>query len=463
MDHRNSRKRRSPVVATRIVVCLVLLTSAAVAQEQLPATELENGSESTPQETSQNQQQLSQSQQQQVSQNQETESLDLRQLGNVPDDVGALLQEADERIDAIFSAGPLTPLHDVWDDLTDRLDDSTGLDLGLNYTAIYQRADTSVRGPRDASGGDLDFFGRWKMFESQTHGPGALVFSSESRHRYSDIPPSRLNTGTAGGTVVGFGTQDFSLVQLYWEQGSYEDRFQVRVGEMDPALIWDGGRYVSANYAFFSPAFSDTLPMALPGAGLGVAGAVYPTRSTYITAGVHDANGQRTTAGFDTFFEEGEYFSAVELGWFSNVGETDEGLYHLTFWHIDSREKAGRPSDRGFALTAEQPVGCDGNLVPFLRYAYADRGLNGVRQNLSIGLGLEDMLGQNDDVIGMAASWEKPSNRTLGDQYVLETFYRFYITPHTHLTPDIQVVINPANAPGKDAVTVFGLRLRTLF
>ena len=67
---------------------------------------------------------------------------------------------------------------------------------------------------------------------------------------------------------------------------------------------------------------------------------------------------------------------------------------------------------------------------------------------------------QNDDVIGVATSWEEPSNRALSDQYVVEAFYRFYITPHTHLTPDIQVVIDPAKAPSKHAVVVFGLRLR---
>ena len=104
-----------------------------------------------------------------------------------------------------------------------------------------------------------------------------------------------------------------------------------------------------------------------------------------------------------------------------------------------------------------------GNLVPFLRYAYAHRGLNGIRQNLSIGLGVEDIFGQNDDVIGVAASWQDPSNATLRDQYTVESFYRFYITPYTHLTPDIQVVIDPANAPNRDAVTVFGVRLRTLY
>ena len=91
-------------------------------------------------------------------------SLDLsgpRQLGNVPDDIGYQLQESEERIDAIFPYGPLTPLHSIWDRSTGHLKRSISLDLGLNYTAIYQWADTTVQGPRNAGDGDLDFFGRW--------------------------------------------------------------------------------------------------------------------------------------------------------------------------------------------------------------------------------------------------------------------------------------------------------------
>ena len=180
-------------------------------------------------------------------------------------------------------------------------------------------------------------------------------------------------------------------------------------------------------------------------------------------AGIHDANGKRTTSGFDTFFGESEYFTAVEFGLTPNYGEPSAGMYHVTLWNIDARQNAGRPSDRGVALTLEQQIGCEGNLVPFLRYAYAHRGLNGIRENLSIGLGIEEVFGQNDDLIGMAYSWGKPSDQTLRDQNVFEAFYRVHITPHTHLTPGVQVVIDPANAPAKDAVTVLGLRLRTLY
>ena len=386
-----------------------------------------------------------------------------RQFSNVPDDVGYQLQESEQRIDAIFPSGPLSPLHDVWDEVNEHLQDSIRLDIGLNYTGLYQRADSVIRGRRDAAGGDLDFFGRWHLTGCENQWPGAIVFNSEMRHRMSGIAPADLNTGTLGGTIVSFDVQDFSLIQLYWEQGSFDDGLIVRIGEMDPSLIYDGGRYVSSNYAFLSPAFADTLPMPLPGASLGFAGAIYPTRDTYVAAGMHDANGRRTTAGFDTFFGEGEYFTAVEFGWFPNEGKENEGSYHFTLWNIDPRQNAGRRSDRGIALTMEQQVGPNGNVVPFLRYAYAHRGLNGIRQNLSLGLGFEELFGENFDIAGVAWSWAEPSNSSLRDQYTLEAFYRFMITPHTHLTPDVQVVLDPANAPNKNAVTVFGLRIRTLY
>ncbi|MEO2034265.1 MAG: carbohydrate porin [Planctomycetaceae bacterium] len=101
--------------------------------------------------------------------------------------------------------------------------------------------------------------------------------------------------------------------------------------------------------------------------------------------------------------------------------------------------------------------------MPFLRYAYSHRGLNGVRQNLSVDMGIEDVHCQRGGLVGLAASWVDPANGMLRDQYILETFYRIDITPHTHLTPDIQIIIDPANAPTMDAVAVAELRLRTLY
>ncbi len=386
-----------------------------------------------------------------------------RGFDNSPDDIDTKLRESDERADSLLAIEPLQPLHDQWVLIRRALRESIGLDLGLNYTGLYQKSDSALSGKRsEASGGDLDFFGHWNLFNPGGPWPGALVFATEMRHRYSNIPPSQLGEeiGSLWGTVVSFDTQDFALKQLYWEQGSDEDRLIYRVGKMDPSDIYDGGRFVSSNYAFLSPAFSDTMTMPLPAPGLGFAAAIYPTPNTYILGGVHDANSDVTSFGQ---LDRGEFFTAIELGATPNYGTSDAGLYHVTFWHSDTREDKKAPSGRGVAVTFEQQLGPDGNFVPFLRYSYGDGGATAIRQTFAVGVGLEEPFGYSADLIGLGFSWGEPTDRALKDQYVLEAFYRFHVTPLTHLSPDIQVILDPAKNPTEDVVTVGSVRLRTLF
>lgn len=391
-----------------------------------------------------------------------------RALGNSPDDVSRQLAEGDnERIDSTFRAGPLTPLNRLWKKNSKRLKEKLQLNIGMNYTTIYQHADRALPGRRrDAMGGDLDIFGSWHLTGHEKHRPGKLVFDTEGRHANTVVPPANLGSeiGSLWGTTTLFDVQKFTVTQLFWEQGAFEDGWIVRAGRMDPTLIYDGGQFVSDNYAFFSPAFSDTLPITAPGPGFGVSGAYFPNDEIYVYAGIHDANGSPTRAGWDTFFGDGEFFTAVELGYTPNFDQPDAGAYHVTFWHSDARANIGQPHDKGIAMTLEQQFGDEGKYVPFLRYAVSDKGVgNGVRKNLSLGLGVYDVLGKNEDVLGLGWSWGQPSNRSLREQHVFESFYRIVITPHSHITPDIQVIFNPSNAPGTVTTTVFGIRFRTLF
>ena len=50
------------------------------------------------------------------------------------------------------------------------------IDLGVNYTALYQHASHVRKGPKDAMGGDFDFYGSWNLWEDDEWGPGSLVF-----------------------------------------------------------------------------------------------------------------------------------------------------------------------------------------------------------------------------------------------------------------------------------------------
>ena len=153
--------------------------------------------------------------------------------------------------------------------------------------------------------------------------------------------------GSLWGTTVGFNTHDLAMVQLYWEQGSFKDGAILRLGKSDPSLIYDGGRYVSQNYAFLSPGFSDTPAMPLPDPGLGAAVGIYPLEHIYILGGFHDANGQKLRSGLDSI-ENGEFFAAFEFGITPFHGKPGAGRYHATIWYSDDREKAG--VSRGMAL-----------------------------------------------------------------------------------------------------------------
>ena len=61
---------------------------------------------------------------------------------------------------------------------------------------------------------------------------------------------------------------------------------------------------------------------------------------------------------------------------------------------------------------------------------------------------------------GVAVAWGEPSDRDLRDQFMVEGFYRLQLTPAIQLTPDVQFIINPSNAPSEDHVWVVGVRLR---
>ena len=50
-----------------------------------------------------------------------------------------------------------------------------------------------------------------------------------------------------------------------------------------------------------------------------------------------------------------------------------------------------------------------------------------------------------------------------GPQFTSEFFYRFQLTQFLAVTPDIQVIADPALNPGVDVLALFGVRLRAAF
>ncbi len=139
------------------------------------------------------------------------------------------------------------------------------------------------------------------------------------------------------------------------------------------------------------------------------------------------------------------------------------GHYFVTVWRRDRLKIEDVPSGQGVAFHFEQEAGPEGRLVPFARYSYGYGAGLRVRQSLAVGMGLEKPFGMDTDRIGLAFSWAEPAKDPKRDQYGIEAFYRLAITPSAQLTPDVQVIFNPADFPEASRVLVGGVRLRTLF
>ncbi len=385
-------------------------------------------------------------------------------VAETPNDVSNELEQSRVVVDSLFGPGLLGPLHQVWNAGANWLEDYTNLQIGMNYTFVYQYG-SRARDETHAAGGDFDLFGSWRLFDFEGRWPARLVFATEARHRAAPIPPAELEArvGSLWPTTVGFNVEDFSLVELYWDQGSIEDRARLRLGKIDPSNFLDSGRYVTSNLAFLNAAFSDTPTLPFPEAGFGLATAFYPTNEIYIIGSLQNANGDRTGTDLDSLGEL-ELFYAVELGVVpGGVSGSAPDHYHLTLWHTDARKKEKRPSAYGVAITLEKGFGPGGNIVPFLRYSWSSDAATSVEQLVAVGVGFEEVFGQNRDVIGLGFSWGRPHDRSRPDQYVAEAFYRFFLTERTSVTPDVQLIVNPSLAPSRRNVWLFGLRLRTVF
>ena len=78
---------------------------------------------------------------------------------------------------------------------------------------------------------------------------------------------------------------------------------------------------------FSSLAFSTDPTIPAPNQGLGATACIMATENIYVIGGIADANGDPTDPGnaFDSFFDDAEFFTHLEVGWVPSLerGFTD--------------------------------------------------------------------------------------------------------------------------------------------
>ncbi len=182
------------------------------------------------------------------------------------------------------------------------------------------------------------------------------------------------------------------------------------------------------------------------------------TDPLYLVAGLTDTNGDPTSPedGFDTFFNDHEFFTHVEIGYTPSFERRYLDNVHLLLWHADERENAQVPD--GWCANFSASKFIDDKWMPFFRAGWSEDG--GALLQASVTGGAGFYFKKNRDVLAFALGWGKPTDNALRDQYTAEIFYRFQIAQNLALTPSLQFVIDPALNPTEDDIIYFGLRLR---
>ena len=353
-------------------------------------------------------------------------------------------------------------------DWKERTKNEHGVTIGGDYSAVYLSASDSP-GKDSAFGGMYRFYGTWETATDEKGNSGALIWKAEHRHAYGNhVAPGSFGfeIGYIGLFEPPFSDQGTRLTNFYWRQRMKRGDLVFVGGFVDVTDYVDVYMLSSPWTGFFNFAFSTgsaSLPTPNEGLGLGLGG--YLNENFYIIGGFADSNSDphKPFDGFDTFFNDREYFKHVEFGWNSSRETAFLNNVHLTLWQADKRDAAATPSGWGANLSWSRSI--NDHWVPFIRAGYADDGGALLEKSISTGFAYQTVSGGNQ--VGVAYNWGKPMESTwspdLDNQQTLEVFYRIQLFKELAITPDIQYIRNPALNPEADTLWVWGLRARLAF
>ena len=384
-----------------------------------------------------------------------------------PNSVGATLKRDETDKPSIIKYDPFKSLLTPYFNLQKRIKNKYGLAFSFDYHALIQTATESL-GDKTAASGVVRFFGKWELVGRDSGNTGSFVFKVENRHRLgTDIAPVALGSeiGYAGLTTTTFSDRGWELTNLFWEQLLFGGRLEFIAGVVDTTDYVDVYSMADPWTGFDNLVFQNNPTIPLPSQGVGVAGGLLITNNIYILTGFADTNGDPTDPweSVNTFFDQSEYFTHIELGWISSLENKFTDNVHVTAWYADKREKEDVPNGWGIAASFNRLFA--DRWEPFVRAGYADDGGALLEKDISVGLGYYTQ--EKSGLIALGLSWGEPSEENFGvgleDQYTAELFYRMQILQSLTVTPDVQLLIDPALNPQEDVIAVFGVRGRLAF
>jgi porin len=370
-----------------------------------------------------------------------------------------LLLEDDATTQPIFRFPEIDEGVQPWYDAKARIAKEYGLKFGLNYTTLFQKLSDSIEEEDSGSSAILRVYGQWDLVNRGNTNTGRLVFSVDHRQKLGGgIPAADLasQAGYAGITGVLFSDIGLELIDFNWQQALGGDAgVGLIAGRFDPMDYLAVLGYANPWTAFSNVATLLNPSVAFPDASYGVGGGSWLGDQWYVKGAINDANGSLTN--YEFFRDGAEFFKFVELGWSPTRGQRYSENYHVVIWHVDEREKVGIDSARGLMLGANWSTD-DERWMWFARAGWSDG--DAALYNETYTLGFMRKYRRNSDALGLAVNWGELPQNELRAQTTGELFYRMQLARNLAITPNLQLLKNPALNDEKDTVWVYGLRLR---
>jgi porin len=357
-----------------------------------------------------------------------------------------------------------------WFATKQKIAEQHGLAYGLNLSTLYQSASESLD-EDEAWGGIVQLPLSWTVMNRGKKNTGTIVFKAENRSKIStDLAPQDLGIqGVGASSVVGtqFSDKNWILTNLYWQQTLQDGRVKFSVGQIDNTDFMDTYGLVNPQTAFMNLSFSTNPTIGIPDQGFGAGVGALLGNNFYVAASLMDAAGDPEKPGdsIDQFFDESEYFKHVEFGYTLSPDRIYFDNIHVVYWESDEQtETTGEPEGSGWTFSYSRFI--DDKYMPFLRYGDSDGGGGALlEKTVTVGLGI--YYSESGELFGAGISYGEASEDPVGGfgsdldpQYTAEVFYRFQLSQHLAITPDLQLIVDPVLNPDEDSIYIAGVRAR---
>ncbi len=295
------------------------------------------------------------------------------------------------------------------------------------------------------------------------------------------------------------GYRDITLSHVSYTQ-AFSEHFGVFLGKLDTTVgdrnefAWIHGDNFLNTALTLNPVVLRTVPYSALGAGVFVTG-----DWGMWTLSVIDAEGTPKTTGFDTVFDGGTTVASEVRFNVEPFGKPGHQLLGGTwsdkvYFSLDQDPRLGlRLIDSDLlrlALRSRRPDRESGSwsfyynfdqylyveeddpeqgIGIFGRFGVSDGEANAVETFYSIGVGGQGIIPERDrDKFGLGYYFVGYGGNLLDrigirDTQGVELFYDIEVTPWMHVTPDLQVIVNPGGDASRDVAIVYGLHCRMSF